>query len=291
MNLLQVWQFNQNSLSDVINVAKERGFDGILVKAIDGLNWMNEFDSGEDALGSLLDVAKQRDVVYNSGLRYHIWTNPLFSDHAKQGNLTGEIANLVDGLWLDVEPYGNSFWGAWRPEGAATEFMRRLRDVVPTAYVVLQPDPRPNRLAEIRPEEWMADCNAIAGQHYFTTFGSDPIEEMVYAASLSQRFGKPAYATLQTDAPVNDNMLAIIHARSNNLEGIVAYRYNHGTLDAFKFESDNDLVTVTFNRREVLASLDTLWGWKNQLNNLTAYRASQEMTDAILNVKKQLNLL
>ena len=189
--LLQVWQWGQPTQAEVyieeaIALCQRFGYTGVSVKAIDGTRWMGDVTSQQnqpEALRSLADIRLQAQKVHAANLYYAVWTNPL--GEAGEADLAGSIAALgeVDALFLDVEPY-DQFWGAWRPEGEARAYMERIRELAPRAYIVLQPDPRAGRLAEIRPEEWLPYCNAIAGQHYFSTFGVDPLSEMDRAVGL-----------------------------------------------------------------------------------------------------------
>jgi hypothetical protein len=55
---------------------------------------------------------------------------------------------------------------------------------------VLQPDPRPPHLDEIRVDEWMAGCNAFSGQHYWCDFQSSATDELRYAQDLCLRYIK-----------------------------------------------------------------------------------------------------
>src|SRR6266542_3783079 len=100
-------------------------------------------------------VAAQRDRCHAAGLQYYVWTVPLHDvDLDVQAERTSQAALAADGLFLDVEPYvrqPNSppFWGPLRPVGLARSFMERIRARAPDAWLSLQPDPRPARLAEI----------------------------------------------------------------------------------------------------------------------------------------------
>lgn len=203
--LLQVWQYGQptaaeNGLDDAIATAKQFGFDGLLVKAIDGLTWMAEVDPHADAIGSVDQVAQQCARAHAAGLQYFVWTNPRHDiDVDQEATLSGQLAAACDGLFLDVEPY-RQFWNNNAPIGQAAHFMEVVRQQAPSAFIALQPDPRPQALAGIRVTEWIPSCNAIAGQHYWTDFGSDPRAELARAAALGVQFGLPVLPTLPGNA-------------------------------------------------------------------------------------------
>src|SRR6266536_1296877 len=57
MKCIQIHRFSGNgrdvdALADAIAVAKDFGFDTLLVKALDGVNWMADYDGGADAISS-----------------------------------------------------------------------------------------------------------------------------------------------------------------------------------------------------------------------------------------------
>src|SRR5688572_18700293 len=124
MKLLQIWKFagdarDVSNLDDAIATARRYGFDGLLVKALDGTDWMRTYDVADDALASSTQVLAQRDRCHAAQLKYYVWTNPLHDvDIDRQAALTAEAAQAADGLFIDSEPY-TSFWGAWRPQGSA----------------------------------------------------------------------------------------------------------------------------------------------------------------------------
>ncbi len=214
MKCIQIHRFSGNgrdvdALADAIAVAKDFGFDTLLVKALDGVNWMADYDGGADAISSAAAVAAQRDRCHAAGLQYYVWTVPLHDvDLDVQAERTSQAVLAADGLFLDVEPYvrqPNSppFWGPLRPVGLARSFMERIRARAPDAWLCLQPDPRPARLAEIRPEEWMPFVNAFSGQHYWTDFELDTANwpnrarlELAQAADIGRTWNKPVLPTL-----------------------------------------------------------------------------------------------
>ncbi len=235
MKLLQVWKFSgdgrdADSLADAIGSATRHGFDGLLVKALDGTDWMRNFDTAADALASAEQVAAQRDACRAAHLSYYVWTNPLHDvDLELQAQLTAAAALSSDGLFLDVEPYSGHppFWGAMRPPGLADGFMRRVRELAPDAWIALQPDPRAARLAEIRPEEWFPYVNAFAGQHYWTDFSPSPESwatrarlELSNAAEIGRTWNKPVIPTL----PGISNADAFPTKLLRDFPGFVVYR-------------------------------------------------------------------
>lgn len=195
LKLLQVWQWGNTTLQSVLDQARSYGFTGLLVKALDGPNWMGDFDDSPDALSSVTDVQRQAGVAHSQGMYYFAWTNPRQFQIQLQTDLTAEVANACDGVLLDIEPY-TQFWGPWAPIGLAAQFMTLLREKAPRAYIGLQPDPRVSALASLRISEWVPLADSIWGQHYWNDFQSDPTEELVHAAALGMLYSMPVLPTL-----------------------------------------------------------------------------------------------
>jgi hypothetical protein len=205
LKLLQVWQYGlptaaEKTLDDAIATAQEFGPTGLLVKALDGASWMNEFDHTRDALGSVDQAQAQHDACTANKLDYYVWTNPHTDDWQTQADVTAQLALVTDGVFLDVEPFAG-FWGPFKPVGLAQQFMERVRSQADGAFIALQPDPRPQHLEEIRVNEWMEFCSALAGQHYWSDFQTDPRNELKKANALAAQFGKDVYPTLPGNAP------------------------------------------------------------------------------------------
>jgi len=211
VKLLQIWKFggpgrDADSLDAAISIAQQHHFDGLLIKALDGTEWMSVYDAADDAIRSSEQAATQRDRCHDAGLKYYVWTNPIHNvDLEVQAQRTAAAALASDGLFLDVEPFTGPppFWGALRPAGAADGFMRRVRELAGDVWIALQPDPRAARLAEIRPDEWLTHINAFAGQFYWTDFSPPPETwstrarlELSNAASLGRSWEMPVLPTL-----------------------------------------------------------------------------------------------
>jgi hypothetical protein len=199
LRLLQVWQWEGSALMQAIQLCKQYGFTGLLVKALDGASWMSTFDHSEDAIGSVGEVQWQAEIAHMAGLYYFAWTNPLQTNLAVQADQTAQIANACDGVFLDVEPY-NQFWGPDATAGLASSFMQAIREDAPDAFIALQPDPRPSALQSIRVDEWLPYCDAMSGQHYFSDFGSDPRAELALALLLGHAHHIPILPTLPGNA-------------------------------------------------------------------------------------------
>jgi hypothetical protein len=219
LKLLQFWQpFN---LGEGIAACHRYGYTGLLVKALDGTDWMSRYDGSADAISSLAELTAQVARVHDEGLYYFAWTNPLSTvELALQATLTGQVARACDGVFLDVEPY-TQFWGADRPAGLASQFMQWVRLEAPAAFIGLQPDPRGSHLGEIKVWEWMPHVDVFAGQHYWSDFGSSARNELAYAAQLGTVYDVPILPTLPGNAAAGSFPFAQIA----QLPGFIVWRY------------------------------------------------------------------
>jgi hypothetical protein len=195
LKLLQVWQWGNTTPQSVLDQARSYGFTGLLVKALDGPNWMGDIDPSPWGLGGPGDVRAQAEMAHARGMYYFVWTNPRQFQIQLQTDMTAEVANACDGVLLDIEPYAQ-FWGPWAPLGLAAQFMMLLREKAPQAYIGLQPDPRNGALASLRIDEWVPLSDSIWGQHYWNDFQTDPAQELMHAAAMGMLYDLPILPTL-----------------------------------------------------------------------------------------------
>jgi hypothetical protein len=228
LRILQVWQ--NFDAAQVAAFCANAGLNAVMVKALDGTFWMGDRYAGNPA--SPAAVAAQRAFFHSLGIRYGVWSNPLYGDDAflqAQAAETAAAALQADFLALDTEPYGEHFWGANRPAGAAETFMQRVREGAPEATLYWQPDPRPARLAELRPGEWAPYMNGWMGQHYWPDFGTTPEEEVANAANQHARW-TPAGKLLPTfslsDATPGEMERAGRAAQGVGADGFVLWRHD-----------------------------------------------------------------
>lgn len=188
MKLLQRWQFAsqaEKSLAAEIALCQQYGFDGIMAKALDGTMWMANVDRG--GLGSVDDVRRSADACHEAGLTFHVWCNPLASDVDAQADMMAAAMNACDGGAFDTEPYQH-FWGAWQQPGLAARLMQRIVGQTDKPRI-WQPDPRPEHLAELRPDEWGPHMTHFHPQDYVTDFYFSPSAALMRALlSNGQRF-------------------------------------------------------------------------------------------------------
>lgn len=192
--ILQSWMYGgstaaEKNIDEAIATALAYKSAGIAEKVMDGLTWMGNIAAGSPR--GIAEVMAHRDKCQAAGLAYTPWTNPLHGSRsflAQEARLYAEIGNACGFLVWDSEPYAQ-FWGANRPAGDAAFLMDSFRQLAPDCANVWQPDPRPGRLAELRPEEWAPHMNVYAPQSYWTDFGTAVEGEIDRAASQAAQMG------------------------------------------------------------------------------------------------------
>lgn len=210
---LQVWQ--NADPATVAQFAVDCGIDGVIWKAVDGLNRML----------SLQQVVEINNIMHDSGVHFGVWTNPRGAfDIYQQAKISAEAFECCDFGFLDVEPYP-LFWGANNPPGHALQFASELLRNT-NRPVCIQPDPRPARLAEIRIDEWtQAGVIGFSGQHYWTDFQQD--HQFVVAQAILElgKHGEFSMPTLPGDAALDQLHWAGEALARSGAHGLVFWRY------------------------------------------------------------------
>lgn len=238
LRCLQVWQNFADA--QVAAICTETGMNAVAVKALDGLTWMGSIASGNP---NSAEMVKAQRVFYNAlGIRYGVWVNPLYGPDTyleQQAEAIAEAANQAQFLCIDSEPYP-SFWGANRPVGAANYLMTLVRARLnPDIPILWQPDPRPERLAEIRAEEWALHMDAWAGQHYFSEFGTPPDLEAEAAFARASAYGLHVVIPTFSANGVRRGQLAkaVRAARERDAYGFIIWRYGLANLSLLLAEA------------------------------------------------------
>lgn len=229
---LQTWHLTQpyaaeRTFPEVVSLCQSYGLAGIMVKAFDGTDWHATYAPEHDALRSVEQAVEQRDFARSRGIGYLPWTNPLHGSRAfltRQADLYAALGAAVGMLAFDSEPYP-SFWGANRPAGDAAYFMDRFRAGAPDCATVWQPDPRPARLAELRPAEWAPHMNVYAPQVYWPAFGQPSGSVLAQAFDGFQSLGIAEWApTLPGDADPAELAAALELIRVQGSAGCLVWR-------------------------------------------------------------------
>ncbi len=188
---LQVWELGsgaaaEDTLEKACQTALDFGFQGILVKALDGMNWHSSWSDNDDAVSGPNMVSWQKTYANKVGLEYGVWCNPHWfpdrEDLRKEAGIYAVAGASAGLLVLDAEPYP-SFWGANRPEGDAQFFLEQIRRYAPDLPIIFQPDGRHARLEELRHDEWYPNTNGYAPQDYWTDFTQDPVDAVRYGGT------------------------------------------------------------------------------------------------------------
>lgn len=202
MRLLQVWQFNNSNLNALINDAKRLNYDAIAVKALDGCDFMGQFDASPDAIGSANQVAEQCQRAHDAGLQYYVWSVIRNSNLDTQTSLLADVGTLADGLILDVEPYAH-FWGVAN-SGVAGEFMQMLASKAPLKWLALEIDPRQNAIDALKLTEFTPFLNALMTQSYWTDFNTNSYIEADRCNQIAAAYGLPIIPVVPASASADD---------------------------------------------------------------------------------------
>src|SRR5579862_453271 len=113
-----VWIHQFDALAETDLGAVSARWSGVAyVKALDGVDWMNQFDQSPLAIH---DPSGSPPAWTWSTQDWVPWTVPRGLDPAAEGELTGAIAEVAGGVILDLEPYPG-FWAG--DEAAAAGFL------------------------------------------------------------------------------------------------------------------------------------------------------------------------
>jgi hypothetical protein len=92
-------------------VIASQGFTRVAVKALDGKDWMAEFDTSSDAIGTLGSLTDWLHIFNAHGLAMDVWVVPTKSTWRDALPTYNAIIDALPGRFiLDLEPYAQ-FWG------------------------------------------------------------------------------------------------------------------------------------------------------------------------------------
>lgn len=192
-----VWQFDQlgeKSIDQIAATCRQHRIDGVVIKAADGDTWQATFDSSPLGIRSPYVAAATSAALRARGLRVGFWVNVLDFKRVSpsaQAKLHASIAiALGPGAWLalDLEPYPQ-FLGPWPDGDAIDAYLTELIDTV-NGYIgenwtlAMWPDPRWDRLQELRWDRWGWRATCVYAQAYWTDFGRpcpEVLDDAVFA--------------------------------------------------------------------------------------------------------------
>ncbi len=219
-----VWQFDQlreQSIDDVAATCRAYGI-GLVAKTHDGLSWQGDFDGSRLAISGPSALRWLQQQLSVRGVRLGGWVNVRRGDWREQALLHAQVAIRTRWLALDLEPYPQ-FVGAWPPADGIDEYLSTLIDTVDTRIgerwcLAMWPDPRPERLAELRWPEWSWRATCVYAQTYWTDFElpvNDVLDEA--AAAIAHH---DVRALLPWDAKPADITDALQHPICQNGAGL-----------------------------------------------------------------------
>jgi len=210
-HLVWVWQFSTDAEPETI-APRLRNHDlGIILKTHDGVEWMAEYDTSRYAVSGHAQVQTLAQYFEGAGVPFHAWCVVHGDKPVEEARVAAAV--LLSGarsIFLDVEPHG----GFWRGTPAdATAFGQELRRLVPDAEVVLSIDARPWLKNAIPLQEFLPYINAIAPQHYWTTFDNQANYDKYRDAGFAVPAGgvTPEFLLSTTLAAYSDIPLPIHH--------------------------------------------------------------------------------
>lgn len=251
---IQQWQYGgsnaaEQNIDDAIALALQYKAAGIMEKVFDGTVWMSQYAWGSPA--SVDDVIASKNKCDAAGLVYIPWTNPLYGgwEHLQwQAALYAEVGNIAGFLGWDTEPYAG-FWGANRPEGAADFLMAKFRSFAPDCINIWQPDPRPNRLTELRPWEWSSRMHVYAPQTYWGDFETNPRYEIERARDQAINFALEYAPTISTGGATAAEFADAVTIMGE-VGAVSTLAWRLGTLDDAFLSVLRDLAGATPNEPE-----------------------------------------
>lgn len=104
------WQAEYGA-TPIAPVIATQGFTRVCVKALDGANWMNQFDTSSDAISGIPALQSWLASFNRHGLAMDVWVVPT-KDTARgmEPIYAALLSELPGRLILDLEPYAG-FWG------------------------------------------------------------------------------------------------------------------------------------------------------------------------------------
>lgn len=191
------WEFSaeaEKTITAAAGVIRQyANADVLLVKAMDGGDWMSRWDASPAAIAS----AAALDAAVAEGQAAGITVVPWVVPHG----LADAQAHAALGptLVVDLEPY-TSFW-ADTPANVAPYLAALTAAGVRNLFVSI--DPRPSATALLAIDSWAKSVAGLLPQTYWTDF-QRPYSECVGYVQTLQAYGVPVYPVLPFDATPAD---------------------------------------------------------------------------------------
>jgi len=171
-HLAWVWRFDDDGDPAEIRDRLVQQRAGILLKTHDGSTYMGKWDASWGGVTGPEKVRELAEFFESAGVPFHAWSVTRGVDPVREAEVAAEVlANGARSLTFDLEPAeGKAYWQ--RGPAEAMQIGWELRRLMPDAYLVVAPDPRPWQLEVVPIGEFASFCDEIAPQTYWDTFDS-----------------------------------------------------------------------------------------------------------------------
>ncbi len=233
------WQFDTDGdMEDQLAKCRQAGA-GILIKVLDGNEWMSTFDKSPEAITDAGRAANVAQWFAERGVPVALWSVPkglsdegLDDEMARTAGVITQARDHIEAFVLDVEPYDHFWQGS---EAQARQFVQGLRGKgVP---IVVAPDARPWHLHGSM-HAFCQEADGIVPQAYWRTFeGNETYYRdaghdvgRITAAFMAEvthtvfePYGKDTYIIGQGDAPVAE-WQDFLEAAAERFTGVTVWR-------------------------------------------------------------------
>jgi len=221
-----MWEYSQQAEQQIEQVAETAlrlaGCEVVLLKAMDGTDWMNIYDRGAGAIDGLAGWQATVRRGAATGISVLPWVVPHGENPASEAGLH---AQLGDTLVCDIEPYAAFFTGG---AGNIPAYLAALR-AAGAGQIYASIDPRPSAIAALDLPAWAPLVDGFLPQVYFTDFGGDPLEVIPMLGRLCG-LGKPVVPVLPGNAQPADLRSVWVLAQALGCTGVSIWRL--GSMDA-----------------------------------------------------------
>ncbi len=228
---LFLWMFSaqaEHTWQEAIATARQlAGADLLLVKAMDGTQWMSDFDRAPGAIFSQKQLQQGIALAVQSGLTVVPWVV------ANRRNDAAMHAQLGPTLVIDLEPYPQ-FWEE-DAEAAAGYLADLAAAGVSDLYVSI--DPRQHALDSLGVASWAARVSGLLPQLYWTDFQQSALATLDLLAPLLA-LGCPIIPVLPGDGAA-DFLTFWTAAQAAGCPGVAAWRL--GSMDTTALQAFRQL--------------------------------------------------
>jgi len=267
------WEFSQQAEKDIAAAATTArdlaGATVLLVKAMDGMDWMAAFDP--TGYGSLAQLQADAQRAADFGVTLVPWVVPHGTDPASEAAFHAELGSR---LMVDVEPYP-SFWTG--PTENLPVYLRALRDRGVTELHI-SIDPRGHAVSAIGGlSSFAAIVTGIHPQVYWTDFLAPPLSVLPMIRALGGQ--APVYPVFPGAGAAQDMADVWSLAQAAGCLGVSVWRL--GSMDSAGLAGFKELTMVdqpspdlTLEQRltDLEATVHVLLDAINRLNDVLVKR-------------------